>query len=454
MAKKKKSTDLSSLLSEDELAMIKASQEGEIDRSTLPPHDNSDLANAKRFVQKNKFSVLFVSLTVILLLAILTALGVVLYKTISNMPSKADYTITLGKEEYTVPYKKANFDGVFYMDMCKLASYTELVTSGGNGRMKFTCNDENGTYVRFENGSSTATVNGVRVELEGTAKITDGEEASCLVPFSFIQKLFSHPTVNENAGVRIRYSDKDNTVIIRRVTYENGSFLPISFSHEYFKQAEEIQMNINKKLYPNLASACTKNTMLVNKSNPLDEHYSPQGLFCLNDLGCPVVEERRFELVSGAATSLTAMLKDLEKTLGSKERVLVTSAYRSYERQAYLFERYIKDFTDQGMTYAQAEAEVLKTAARPGYSEHQSGLCVDLIEPNKLELEESFENCAAFKWLKNNAHKYGFILRYPKDKTEITGYSYEPWHFRFVGIDAATVMYEDNLCLEEYLAVI
>lgn len=455
MEKEKKSQD-SVLLSEDELTILKAYQEGEFDRSTLPPHDTSNIANAKRFVKKNKFSVLFVILTVILLLAILSALGVMLYKTLKNMPSKADYNITLGEEEYTVPYKNTNFDGIFYFDMCKLASYTDLIASGGNGKMKFTCKDENSTYVRFENGSATATVNGVRVKLGGEAKISGGEEgeATCLIPFSFIQKLFSHPTVGQNAGVRIKYSDKDNTVIIRRVTYENGSFLPISFSDEYFDKAEEMQMEMNKQNHPALTEACIKITMLINKNNPLDEKYSPQGLFSLNDLGCPVVEGRSYQLIPEAAISLTAMLKTLESELGKDERVLVTSAYRSYERQNHLIGRYIKELTDQGMSYSQAEVEVLKTSARPGYSEHQSGLCVDLIEPEKTELDESFEKCAAFTWLKANAHRFGFILRYPKDKTEITGYSYEPWHFRFVGIDAATVIYEDNICLEEYLAAL
>ena len=107
---------------------------------------------------------------------------------------------------------------------------------------------------------------------------------------------------------------------------------------------------------------------------------------------------------------------------------------------------------EKGISREEAEAIVSATSAREGESEHQSGLCVDFIQNGKLELENSFEKTRAFEWLTKNAHKYGFILRYPKNKEEITGYTYEPWHFRYVGIDAATVIYEDNICLEEYLA--
>jgi D-alanyl-D-alanine carboxypeptidase len=102
----------------------------------------------------------------------------------------------------------------------------------------------------------------------------------------------------------------------------------------------------------------------------------------------------------------------------------------------------------------EAREQTLLTSAPAGKSEHHSGLCVDLVESRaaQRELDETFEDTEAFAWLSQNAHKYGFILRYPKDKTDITKYSYEPWHYRFVGVYAATIIYEDNITLEEYLA--
>ena len=134
--------------------------------------------------------------------------------------------------------------------------------------------------------------------------------------------------------------------------------------------------------------------------------------------------------------------------------VYVTSAYRDYDYQVRVFEQYVKSYTDKGYTREQAEAEVRKTSALPGTSEHQSGLCVDFMYDNQSVLDNRFENSAGFRWLSENAYKYGFILRYPKDKTDITSYDYESWHFRYVGRDAATKIYFSGLCLEEYLELI
>lgn len=450
-------------LSEDELAMLRAAREGELDRSTLPPHDNSDLAQAKRYVKKNIVGVVFTVLVALLVIAVIAMLVSMLVSKISSAPSKDDFSVTLGDPdskdcvEYTVPYKKAMIDDVFYLDIKKIADYADLVVSGGEGRIKLMCPD--GTYVRFEHEADTATVNGYRVHLGGTAKITDATEKSyseCWVPYSFIEKLFSFPTYNEAPGIRTIFSNKDNTVLIRKVVYSDGDnegeALPLSFSHECFDLAEETQLEAYKDLYPEIASASVKMIMLVNKNNPLGENYVPEGLFSLNELGCPVVEGRTFELVSAAALSLTTMMSDMEEDLGTKGDILVTSAYRSYDYQEKLFSKYVSDLVNAGYSTEDALAEVLRTSAHPGYSEHQSGLCVDLIEAGELSLEVSFEDCPAFDWLSKNAHRYGFILRYPEDKENLTGYSYEPWHYRFVGIDAATVIYEDGICLEEYLA--
>ena len=99
-------------------------------------------------------------------------------------------------------------------------------------------------------------------------------------------------------------------------------------------------------------------------------------------------------------------------------------------------------------------AEASKTSARAGESEHQTGLCFDFITKwMNGNLDERFETTLAFAWLKENAHLYGFILRYPADKVAETEYSYEPWHYRFVGRKAAVEIYHSGMCLEEYLAL-
>lgn len=235
--------DIYNPLSDDELAMLKASRDGEIDRSTLPPHDNSDMAKAKRYVKKNKWGVLFVVITVVLLLAVMGALFFMLIKTLREQPSSDDFTVTLMgiDETYTVPYDEAMIDGVFYLDIIKIAKYADIVVSGNPDNIKLTCDD--GSYVRFENGISTATVNGTRVDLEGTAtiiKATDEMPMQCIVPFSFIEKLFSHPIESDTPGLKMIFSSKTNSVTIGRVKYsETGVELPIGFDVKCFEVAED-----------------------------------------------------------------------------------------------------------------------------------------------------------------------------------------------------------------------
>jgi len=98
---------------------------------------------------------------------------------------------------------------------------------------------------------------------------------------------------------------------------------------------------------------------------------------------------------------------------------------------------------------------VLKYSAKPGTSEHQTGLCVDFITDSmNNNLTNAFEGTAAFMWLSQNAYKYGYILRYPDDKKDVVYYNYESWHYRFVGRTAACEIYEKGICLEEYLELI
>ena len=116
------------------------------------------------------------------------------------------------------------------------------------------------------------------------------------------------------------------------------------------------------------------------------------------------------------------------------------SAYRSYSYQQNLYNRYAKvDGIAKTDTYS----------ARAGYSEHQTGLAIDIMNANWGYIDKTDKE---YTWLINNSYKYGFILRYPEDKEKITGYMYEPWHYRYVGIDLATELVKENLTYEEYIA--
>ncbi len=210
--------------------------------------------------------------------------------------------------------------------------------------------------------------------------------------------------------------------------------------------------------------------LLVNKTHVLSAGYVPSDLVTLT---CTTAGGKSIQLDRTAAEALYQMMSAMYAA-GITDN-MVTSAYRDYDYQQYLFyERYVpmematisqEAIACLGLPYIQsvygglggrltrddAEKVVATYSARPGQSEHQSGLCVDFITSTMTALDLSYENTAAFRWLSEHAYQYGFILRFPEGKEAVTGYSYEPWHYRFVGREAATDIHLGGLTLEEYL---
>lgn len=131
--------------------------------------------------------------------------------------------------------------------------------------------------------------------------------------------------------------------------------------------------------------------------------------------------------------------------------VYVVSSYRSMEKQIELHHKKIKEYVRAGYTYQEAQEKAATIVAIPGTSEHQLGLAVDMISADYKKLDQKQETTKGFQWLKEHSWEYGFILRYPNGKTDITGIIYEPWHFRYVGKEVAKEITEQGLTLEEYL---
>ncbi len=144
---------------------------------------------------------------------------------------------------------------------------------------------------------------------------------------------------------------------------------------------------------------------------------------------------------------LMQMLNDCKK---AGYNPLVCSSYRSHARQTELYENKLNSYLKSGLSQTAAEEETSKWIARPGTSEHESGLAFDIVSKEYQVLDEKQDNTGCQKWLMKHCYEYGFILRYPKDKTDITEINYEPWHYRYVGISAANIMKNENLTLEEY----
>ena len=129
----------------------------------------------------------------------------------------------------------------------------------------------------------------------------------------------------------------------------------------------------------------------------------------------------------------------------------LVSAYRTFEHQERNFSRSVNSYLDKGYSREDAIRLANRPYAFPGTSEHNTGYGFDILQSGQWYLTESFENTAECKWLNEHAEEYGFILRYPKDKTDITGIMYEPWHFRYVGVEHAKKINDLGMCLEEYI---
>ena len=176
----------------------------------------------------------------------------------------------------------------------------------------------------------------------------------------------------------------------------------------------------------------TSYDFLVNKNNKLTSDYIPNDLENISlEYSCEN-KQLRYE-------AKNAFEKMAKRAKEDGYNIIAVSTYRSYEYQEKLYNNYVKD---KGKYYADL------ASARAGHSEHQTGLAVDVANTS-LDYD-NFEQTKEFNWMINNSYKYGFILRYPKAKFHITGFKYEPWHYRYVGIDIATYIYENNITLEEY----
>lgn len=183
--------------------------------------------------------------------------------------------------------------------------------------------------------------------------------------------------------------------------------------------------------------------ILVNRENPLDKHYLPDCLIATDE------NENNFHNYinpNNKPQVSPIVMDDLSKMILAAQKeglnIVVDSGYRSYEYQQEVWNHNLQE---KGLEHTE------KFVAPPGTSEHQTGLAIDFAcFRNDEYLDDLTENDPELIWLMQNAHQYGFILRYPKGKEDITGYNFEPWHFRYVGINLSKYIYENNLTLEEF----
>ena len=182
-------------------------------------------------------------------------------------------------------------------------------------------------------------------------------------------------------------------------------------------------------------------TLLVNKNNLLKEDYVPENLVEIHEPTGEKIDKSYINRLNKTAYEFFKIMQ--KEALKQGYEIFIDSSYRTYEYQKLVFE---KNVEEHGIEHAK------KYVAPPGGSEHQTGLAFDVIaRRNGIMIEKSSDEDPELIWMKENAYKFGYILRYPKDKEQITGFNYERWHYRFVGPEISIYMRENNIeTLEEY----
>lgn len=235
---------------------------------------------------------------------------------------------------------------------------------------------------------------------------------------------------------------KDITLIINLDYFKESnlkryiSYIEKMTDYDISSAITYVNIGLDNEYYTNVTKVTNAEDflVLVNKYNVLDENYEPQDLETINSkYNHSINGKLRKEAKEAFEKMCEAALKD---------NIIIYngSAYRSYSYQENLYNKYVLiDGFDNAETYS----------ARAGYSEHQTGLALDILNKNN---EFIHQNDKEYTWLINNSYKFGFILRYPQGKEKITGYMYEEWHFRYIGISSAKEVYDLNITYDEYVA--
>lgn len=208
-------------------------------------------------------------------------------------------------------------------------------------------------------------------------------------------------------------------------------------------EQQPAKLDLESSFYENVITVSNGDSklVLVNKNYALDSSYAPSDLVLPNVLALGHEQNKTIYLREEASQHLEQLFSAAEQEAGLI--FLARSGYRSYETQVSLYQRYV----DQN---GQEAAD--RFSARAGHSEHQTGLAIDVTADSvNGQLTTEFGKAAEGIWLKDNAHRFGYIIRYLEGRESETGYQYEPWHIRYVGVEAATEIYQNNWILEQYL---
>lgn len=377
-----------------------------------------------------------------------------------DKPDISSFTVQIGtdaKKAEKVSYTRLMKDGTLYVNMTKIAEYCGMIVTGDSSALRYTVDSDAADTVEFIIGSREVSVNGVKERLTAPAV---QESDGLYVPFDFLSaymKGLSFAYDAEKGKITIYRMYEDETLTPETAT-EADAFQTLSFvvksnapltgvdELSEFGNTSPIDFEADLSAFEQYMNPSDRDAYLtlVNAEHTLSESYKPENLVEVTDIRRDGRAMQYME--STAEKALQAMFIEL-RAQGYTD-LSVTVGFRDYVTQRYFFNQQVTEYMKTMKDQALAEEAAAQVIARPGTSEYQTGLCADLH--NMDEADITFGGTAEGQWLAENCWKFGFIVRYPINKTTVTGTAYQPWHFRFVGRYHAARIHESGLCLEEY----
>lgn len=278
-----------------------------------------------------------------------------------------------------------------------------------------------------------------------SSEITESTDASSSSessepPVKTTEKIVDASTESSTESTTKGEANMDFTAVAYYIQTLDSRYQAYYETHKAMNASEivrDVNMNLDYDFYGHIEKVKDPNALSVicNKYYQLPSDFTPENLKSVPE-GYFVADGKTYQLKQNALDAFIAM-SDAAKEEGLSLRII--SAYRSNSYQANLYQKYKNN-------NGQAAAD--RFSARPGHSEHETGLAIDIND-----VAQAFENTKEFTWLSENAHKYGYVLRYPEGKETITGYMYEPWHYRYLGAEVATQLKNSGLTYDAYYAI-
>ena len=385
----------------------------------------------KRKRKKKNDKLLFIFLIIIIIIS-----GIIIYY-INNKESELDITLTNNLDiEVNSEVKVSSL--IKNIENLELKDKEQKVDTSKIGKKKITITliSDKEKEERYTFEVTIVDTEKPEIECEDKITISTGDEVDLLTYITAIDnydkeldiKVNGEYDNNTNGEYNLSYVVKDSS------GNENKKEFTLVVEAPKYKKMKDKTITTSKGYTLKIKNglAYIDDILIVNKTYYLPENYTPVDSYAKLSDSCPNCLEKEV---------MTAFNEMKAQTTSIGLNIYIASGYRSYNTQNYLYNNYVaRDGKEEADTYS----------ARPGHSEHQTGLAFDLNSVNS-----SFANTDEGKWIKDNCYLYGFIIRYPKGKESITGYMYEPWHLRYVGKDLAEKLYNngDWLTIEEYFGI-